>query len=368
MAASSAIGSSTSARRLPVFAVILAGGSGTRLWPMARLRRPKQFLALLGGSSLLRETRRRMAALVPPERCLIIAGTAHAGRLRKELPEIPPSGFVLEETARNTAASITLAALRIRALNGDGIMIILPADHWIAPAASFRSAIRRSITAVRRSDRLVTLGVRPRRPDPGLGYLLPSARSAGPGIFDVRAFVEKPALERARRMTRSGRFLWNSGIFVWRASTILAELRRYCPRVIRPLEIWAGRSPRAPWRVPVSVLRGVTATPIDRAVLERSRKVAVLPARFQWSDLGTWNALAERLPQDRRGNAGLGRWEAFESNRCLAVADEGLTVLAGVDDLVVVRANDVVLVCGRGAGFDLKKVARGVQGRIDRSL
>ena len=348
-AASSGTDSSTDLRRLPVYAVILAGGSGTRLWPLARADSPKQFLPLLGDRSLFRQTCDRVFPLLGPGRVLVVAGERHLRWIRLQAPEIPRANILLEGAGRNTAASVGLAALRLRVPAGDAIMAILPADHQVGPDATFRSALRRAVEAVRRTDGLLTFGVKPRSADAGLGYIRPGSVPLLRGIFPVRAFVEKPPARRARRMIDAGTHFWNSGIFVWRAGRILDELRRLRPEIVLPLARRVTSRSRGPWRIPAAVMRRLPSTPIDRAVLERSDRVIMMRASFRWSDLGTWSALWEALPKDRFGNAASGRMMAFDAGRCLGVNPAGLTVFLGVKDVSVVRSGDVVLVLSRGS-------------------
>jgi mannose-1-phosphate guanylyltransferase/mannose-6-phosphate isomerase len=329
--------------------VILAGGSGTRLWPLARADHPKQFLPLLGGRSLFRLTCDRVTPLVGQGRILVVAGARHLAWIRRQAPEIPSANILLEGTGRNTAASVALAALWVRERASDAIMMVLPADHRVAPNAAFVAALRRAVAAVHRANGLLTFGVAPRNADAGFGYIRPGSAPAVPGVFPVVAFVEKPGLARARRMVSSGAHFWNSGIFIFRAATILEELLRHRPGVLRPLVAWVARRSGGPWRVPASVMRRLPAVSIDRAVLEHSDRVLMMRATFRWSDLGTWSALWEALPKDRSGNAAAGRVVAFDAGRCLGVNPTGLTVFLGVNDLVVVRSDHLVLVLPRGS-------------------
>jgi mannose-1-phosphate guanylyltransferase/mannose-6-phosphate isomerase len=353
----------------PIVAVILAGGAGTRLWPLANATQPKPFLPLLRGRSLFQETCRRITPVGDRRSILVVAGEQHQRWIRRQAPWLPPDRLILEGVGRGTAAAVALAALRIRQNLGDGVMIVLPADHWIEPAASLRSTLRRAIGAVESMNGLVTIGIPVRSADTGFGYVLPSGRPVAPGVRRAARFVEKPGPGRAERMARSGRFVWNSGIFVWRASTILEEIERHRADVLRPLQAWLRRATvRGTWRVPNSVLRRVPALPIDRAVLERSHRVLVARGTFRWSDLGTWDALAAHLTKDRHGNSGIGRRLTLDADGCLTVNEGGLNVLVGVRDLVVVRTKDVVLVCKRHASQRIRDVVARLHGRRGASL
>ena len=343
--------------------MILAGGMGSRLWPLARLGSPKPFLPLDRGVSLFRRTYERIVPLVGPSRVLVVTGAADLIRVRRQAPEVPRQNILTEAMSRDTAAAIGLAAHWLRSRHGDAIMVILPADHAIRPAAAFRSAIRRAIRAAGEGRRLVTLGVLPRSPDTGFGYIRPAGRELGPGVWRARAFVEKPSRARAVQMIRSG-CLWNSGIFAWKASVILEALARHRPAVAIPLEEWARRAPPGAWSVPATVLRRVPRAPIDRAVLERSPDVVVLRARFAWSDVGNWDAFGALFPGRPGGSAGIGRVMAQDARRCLGVNHGGLTVFVGLEGVVAVRSGDVVLVCCRSAAQKVREVVRRLRGSL----
>ena len=347
------------------YAVILAGGAGTRLWPLARHRRPKPFLPLIGGRSLFRLTWERARALAGASRVIVVCGVEHAAWVRRQAPGLPADRIIREGVGRNTAASVALAAHWIRSRAGDAPMVVLPADHWIETATAFRATIRRALRVVRRSDALVTIGVPAQSPDPGFGWI--EVGRAGPeaGIRQVTRFIEKPAPAVARRLFRSQRFLWNSGIFVWQASAILAELARWEPAVERVAAGWAKRG-MASGKVPAGLMRRMPSIPIDRAVLERSESVLVTRAGFRWSDLGTWGALAAVLERRSTGHATAGEQITVDAVRCVGFNPGGLTAFVGVQDLVAVRADDVVLVCRRDAAHGVRKVVAALRGRLGR--
>jgi mannose-1-phosphate guanylyltransferase len=335
---------------------------------VARAAHAKPFLRLFEGRSLLRRTFDRIVPLVGRRNVVVVTGKGQAAEVRREAPGVPRANIIEEAIGRNTAASIGIAALWIRARHADGIMIVLPADHWIEPGSVFRAALRRGIDAVTRTDGLLTFGLPVRSPDQGFGYILPSGDRIAPGVERVRAFVEKPGPAMARRMAKDGRYLWNAGIFVWRASTILRALDEHCPAAVEPGRAWARRHARPPWRVGAAVLRRTAAVPIDRAVLERSSAVLVMRAGFRWSDLGSWAAVHDHLPSDRQGNASLGALLALEASGCLGVNPSGLTVFVGVRDVVAVRSGDIMLVCRRQAAQDVRRAVGRLRAARSRYL
>lgn len=365
MGASSVIASSTEGPGpLPVYAVILAGGRGERLWPRARRRRPKPFVPLLGGRTLFEVTASRARALAGRHRVLVVCGADQAGLVRRQAAWIGSDRILREGVGRNTAASVALAALWVERHAGDAVVVVLPADHFVSPQHRFLAAVRRAARAVAKRPGLAVLGVPVTGPDTGFGYI-GLGRSAGlPGVRLAAGFREKPPAPVAVRLFRGGRHLWNCGLFVGRASTLLHELQTLAPRVLRPLRRFASGA-RARWIVPRRVLATVPAIPFDRAVLERTRGLMVVPAHHRWSDLGTWSALAEAA--DMRGAAaGEGAVIARRSRGCVAFNPGGLTAFVGVRELVLVRDGNVVLVCRRDAAQRVREVVARLRGSLAR--
>jgi mannose-1-phosphate guanylyltransferase/mannose-6-phosphate isomerase len=356
--------------RLPLVGVILAGGSGTRLWPVARPGRPKQFIRLLGRETPFEAAWRRLVPLAGRANIVVVAGREHVRWVRRQAAGIRRDRILAEAIGRNTAASVAIAALWARARFGDAVLVVTPADHWIRPERAFRATVARCRRAARAPGALVTIGVPAVAADPGFGYIRPGGAAGWPGVRRVARFVEKPDPARARRMVAGRRWLWNSGIFVWRARSILEALQRQEPAVVGPLARWAARRRPGGWRVPAAVLRRVPAVPIDRAVLERSRRVLVTPAAFRWSDLGNWSAIADLLEAGAGNGAAVGRTLALGSRGCVAINDGGLTVFVGTRNLVTVRAGATVLVCRREAAQRVRAVGGALaagRGREERT-
>lgn len=353
--------------------VILAGGKGERFWPASRRARPKQFLAWMEGETLLRRTVARVRAVAPPEHTLVVTGEAYAPRVRAELPELPPDNVLAEPEGRNTAASIGWAAVTLAARfpgkEGETVMAVLPADHAVGGEEAFCRDLLRAAAAARRYGALVTFGVRPTRPETGYGYIevAPEPLEEG-GLYAARQFREKPDRETASRFLESGRFLWNSGMFVWTVEAILSAIRRYMPELAAGLQELAA-APEGPEgaRTVARVFPRLPATSIDYGVLERATNVLVLPASFDWDDLGSWLALDRVCPPDAQGNVILARHLGEGTRGCVIVditrdgregGGQHLVATLGVEELVIVRTEDVTLVCPKERAQEIRVLLR----------
>jgi mannose-1-phosphate guanylyltransferase len=342
-------------------AVVMAGGSGTRFWPRSRSRVPKQLLPIAGPRTMLQDTVRRIRPLVPATRVLVVTNAAQARAVRRQVPAIPARNVLVEPRGRNTAAAIALAALRLRRVAPQGVMIVLSSDHVVADEPAFRRCVETAIAVAVESETLVTLGVVPTRPETGYGYIRPGAVLSGSRrrAWRVARFVEKPPVAKARRLLADGA-LWNTGMFVWRVDVVLDALRAHVPRVLGPLERAVDRGGAAAL---AAAYARVPAVSIDTGVLERARNVAVVPARFPWSDVGTWAAVEDLWRRPGAANAVRGRAIAIDSEGCVVDAGERLVALVGVRDLVVVETADAVLVCRKDRAQDVRRVVAEIETR-----
>jgi mannose-1-phosphate guanylyltransferase len=343
--------------------VVMAGGSGTRFWPLSRRNRPKQFLALTGEETLLAATVRRLPPLASAERSLVVCGPDHARAARKLLPELPPGNFIVEPCPRNTAPCVGLAALHVAARDPKGVMAMLPADHHVGRADAFRKAI--AVAAqVAETGAIATIGIRPSRPETGYGYLRVGRRLAVHGrgkrpldAYQVARFVEKPDAATAARYLAEGDYLWNSGIFVFRADVILGEIGRAMP-VLREQLATIGRDLGTPRyaRTLKRVFPECPAISIDYGVMEKSQRIAVVPADFGWSDVGSFAALSEVRKADADGNIKDGEALVLGGRNDVVLAEGGRPVaVIGLDDIIVVDAGDAVLVCRKDRAQDVRK-------------
>jgi mannose-1-phosphate guanylyltransferase len=339
------------------YCVIIAGGKGTRFWPLSRAQRPKQLLKIMSRKSLIRESTDRVLSLAGRNQTLVVTVAEQLGALRKELSFLPRNNFLGEPQGKNTAPCIGLAALELIKRDPEAVMIILPADHWVSDSAGFRRTLRSGIELASHHDHLITIGIRPSYPETGYGYILKGKSlrgSPGAGAYRVQRFKEKPSLALAWQLIRRGS-LWNSGIFIWKASTILGLLRRYQPEIHRRLEEIKNGANEKSLALPNPRLRNIMSREyqrmpnlsIDHAVLEKAGsdgKVLTLEANFGWSDIGSWAAVHRMMRQDQNGNAGNGQWFSLDSRNCLIHAPNRLVALLGIENLVVVDTPDALLV------------------------
>lgn len=325
-----------------VYAVILAGGSGSRLWPLSRQHLPKQFLSLEGNSSLLQTTINRLSPTVDAGSILIVTQEAHAKG--EAYHALLPYQSLFEPIGRNTAPAIALAAAWLTRDGADPVMVVLPADHIIKDEVRFRAHLDTAIQAAQ-GGKLVTFGIQPTRPDTGFGYI--KAHQGGDErVYEVDRFTEKPDLATAESFLASGDYYWNSGMFVWRASVILAEIQRYLPAVHKVVEeIIAGS--RAGMSFQQAVEKHFAAMPsisIDYGVLERSDRVSLIPCDIGWNDVGSWQAVHEIADKDADGNALQGNVIAVDCKNSLIRAEKRLVAAIGIEDLCVVETADAVLI------------------------
>jgi mannose-1-phosphate guanylyltransferase/mannose-6-phosphate isomerase len=352
-----------------LYAVILAGGSGTRFWPWSRELYPKQMLALLGSNSLFQETLLRIQEAIPPPKTFIVTNERHAFDLKAQTTSIAPGyRFLLEPEMKNTAPAIGLAALHLQREDPEAIMAVMPADHLVKTPSRFLDLLRGSTEPAQRGF-LVTFGIRPTRPETGFGYLkakvsLPALAALPGKILQVERFVEKPNLKSAQRYLASGHFYWNSGIFVWMASTILKEIQAHLPRLyqcLKEIEPFLG-TPQEKQAV-ATAYGSVEPISIDYGVMEKSSAVALIEADIGWHDVGTWNALDEVCPRDASGNIKSGNLLDFGSQNSILLAGSRILATVGLQEMVVVDTEDATLICPKDQTQRVKQVAEEIKNR-----
>jgi mannose-1-phosphate guanylyltransferase / mannose-6-phosphate isomerase len=342
-----------------LYPVILSGGSGTRLWPLSRRAKPKQFLALLGEMSLLQETARRVAGTDLFGPLLLIGNEAHAGLAEGQLAALglTPLLHVLEPFGRNTAPAAAIAALAIEAERPGGMLALFPADHFIADAEAFRKTVAAAAKDAE-AGRIVTFGILPAAPETGYGYIKRGEDAFPSGAYPIAQFVEKPDLKTALSYLKSGAYLWNSGMFVARADILLAEMRTHCPAILDACEaaFRSGRRDGLRLALEREAFGRCPSDSIDYAVMEHTARASVLPASMGWSDVGSWASLWELTEKDGGGNVLKGEVYAHDSRNNYVRAESRLVATVGVEDLVIVETEDAVLVARRERVQDIKAI------------
>ncbi|MFI5306556.1 MAG: mannose-1-phosphate guanylyltransferase [Polyangiales bacterium] len=351
------------------FAIVMAGGFGTRFWPASRAARPKQFLALAGtDETLLQATVRRASALCGVEHVLVVTADRHGGLAREQLPDLPSANLLLEPASCNTAPCIAWASSVVRRRAARGVIAALPADPHVADERSFLAALDRAFLAAE-GGAIATIGIEPSRPETGYGYL-ERGEAVSEGVHRVSAFIEKPDLERAQIYARSGRHLWNSGMFLFRVDVILAEIERHLPELgmfVNDCDQAAARHEETAFIA--SRYEGLPRISIDYGVMEKAQGIVVVPASFGWDDLGSWSAAWALARRDGADNATRGDVLALDSTGCFVSAPrDKLVVLLGAEDMVVVDTPDALLIVPRDRAQEVGQVVNALKqaGRADK--
>lgn len=353
-------------------AVIMAGGRGTRFWPLSTAKRPKQLLPIAGERTMIEETAARIRPLVPPERTWVVTGAEQADEVARQLAFLDRGRLLVEPVGRNTAPAIGLAAVHLLALDPEAVMAVLPADHAIGNPDVFRNALAASALAAAEHGRLITLGVTPSRPETGYGYIESggaAAEIAELTFYEVAAFREKPDRATAERYILGGRHAWNAGIFVWRAATIREEIATHLPALARALDAPAlVQGGAAAATALAAAYDQIEAISIDYGVLERSRRIWMLPVDCGWNDVGSWTALYDVRPRDGAGNVVAGDAVLTDTRNAVVHAGGPLVALVGVEDLIVISTPGAVLVCARDKAQDVRKIVEELERRGRRDL
>lgn len=357
-----------------MYIVILAGGSGTRFWPLSRVALPKQLISITGDRTMLQRTVERVLPL-KPKRILVITNKIQAAETERQLAHYRkiPIDIIAEPLARNTAPAIGLAATIIAAYDPNGVMVVLPADHFIKDEEALRLTLLHAAHAAR-NGYLVTLGIMPSRPETGYGYIEADMNLRGSGPFPVRRFVEKPPLAEAITYLEEGNFFWNSGMFIWRADTIMQEIATYLPALAAALSGISFNN--SVWELSdleeqiESAYGAVESVSIDCGVMEKTSKAQVVPVEMGWSDVGSWSSLPEVIEPDEAGTVCVNATGhvSLDSSGCVIYADARVVATIGVHNLIIVSTPDALLVCDRNRAQDVKKVVEELGARGNTAI
>jgi len=341
------------------YAVIMAGGIGTRFWPASRKEHPKQFLDVFGDGTLIQNTVARLQGLVPPERCLVVTHERYVEKTKKQLPAVPEENILAEPISRNTAPCIAYAATTLAKRDPDATMAVLPADHVIGNVAQFHDTLDVAFDAARQRNALVTIGIEPTYPATGYGYIQYDGAGEDQDelrAYPVRTFAEKPDQSTAERFIDAGDFLWNSGMFIWQADTILDQVERHLPDAYEAFAPVREAESEVDTETLTQAFQNSPRISIDYGVMEQADTVYVVPGTFDWNDVGDWRAVYDLSDKDEHGNVIEGNVIVQDSSRCLVQTEDRLVVLVGIHDKVVVDSGDAVLVCDRENAQQVKQV------------
>ncbi len=340
------------------YVAIMAGGIGSRFWPMSRSNFPKQFLDILGtGKTLIQQTFERYSKVVPRENIYVVTAAEYVSIVKKQLPDIPEENILAEPSRKNTAPCIAYVAFKLLKKDPKALMIAAPADNLILETDEFVKTAKKALHFVDHINALVTIGVKPTYPNTGYGYIQHETTEAAPGMYKVKTFTEKPNEELAKTFIASGDFLWNAGIFTWKVKNIVAALEKYEPELY---EIFAAEKDKFNTAKEKQAIENIypqcTNISIDFAVMEKADNVYLTPASFGWSDLGTWNSAWENMEKDYFGNAVVGKNViVVDANNCMVhVHDNKLVLLQGLKDYIIVDTKDVLLICKKNMEQEIK--------------
>jgi mannose-1-phosphate guanylyltransferase len=347
-------------KRPDIHAVIMAGGSGTRFWPLSRKKMPKQFLPIVSSKTMLEETAQRILPLISRRKIYTIANGEQTRAIGRLLPDVPRENFLVEPKGKNTAPSLILATAWIYLKNPDAVVVVLPSDHLITDPPTFLRKLEAAAEAAASEEALITFGIPPAFPSTGYGYIHyqkeNAKRYSGDSFYEVKAFKEKPSYDTAVEFLRSGEYYWNSGMFIWRADVFARKMERFAPDYYLFWEamldaLKAGSKTRLG-----STFKALPAMSIDYALMEKAKGVLVCEGNFGWSDVGAWSSLADIWERDEAGNAVKGESVIMDSQNAICYNPEKLTALIGVKDLIVVNTKDALLVCRKDLDQKVKEV------------
>lgn len=342
---------------MKLYAIIMAGGVGSRFWPRSTKKTPKQLLRIIGDRTLIQDTVKRLEGIIESDRIFIVTNTLQRAEVEKQLKNIPPENIIIEPFGRNTAACIGLASIVIKKKDRDAVTVVLPSDHIIHDTEEFHRAIGRAADFADESDGLVTIGINPTKPETGFGYIQIDDREVRENIFRVYTFAEKPNYATAIRFIESGDFLWNSGIFIWKAEVILNEIKNLMPDLYEGLvKIEAGHGKDGFDDLLSNIYGQFRKVSIDYGIMEKSKRVYLTKGSFRWTDVGSWEEVYTMSEKDNDGNVLNGLIYTDMVIDSFIHSEEKFTAVIGVDNLVIVNTNDALLVCRKDKSQEVKKI------------
>ncbi len=348
-----------------MYAVIIAGGTGERFWPLSRREKPKQFLPLMDSRSMLQLTVDRLKGIVRPDAIYVVSDIMYQELVEKQLPGLPRENLIYEYCGRDTAAAVGLAAVYIRRRDPQGVMLVLPADHYIADVEAFQGTARAAAERAASGEWVLTIGIKPSRPETGYGYIQqgePAGDIRGIKIYKTRAFHEKPDLETALTYLTQGIYLWNSGMFAWRIDLLLGLTARHLPQLYRGLELIADSIGSDREREVIKeVYENLPRISIDYGIMEKCSQVLVIPADFGWDDVGSWTALGRYRQSDPKGNILESQGVLVDTSECMVYAPDRIVATLGIEGLIIVDNQESLLICSKDRAQEIKKVVQALK-------
>jgi mannose-1-phosphate guanylyltransferase len=337
-----------------LYAIIMAGGQGTRLWPQSREQKPKQLWEILNGKSMLQDTVERVLPVISPQHILAITGERLSDQIRTQIPQLPSRNIILEPVGRSTAPCVGLAALYIN--NPDACMVVLASDHVIRDQKEFRRILSIAVDVASQGENLVTFGIKPTGPETGFGYIQ-RGEELESEVYTVLRFTEKPDYPTAQRFIASGEYYWNSGMFVWKISTLMTMIERYLPDLYQGLmNIKPAIGSPDEQHVIAEVFDELESISIDYGIMEKADTTYVVPGDFGWNDVGSWAALPEVWGVDQEGNTCKGNILTLDSHGNIVYNSDGLAALVGIENVIVVKVEDILLVCAKDQAQKVREI------------
>lgn len=345
---------------MKITAVIMAGGKGERFWPRSRADRPKQFLSLTNdGETMIQKTVNRLSGIAEPEDIFVVTNKQYVHLVREQLPDMPEENIIAEPASKNTAPCIGLAAGIIeKRYGGDTVMLVLPSDHEIKLVSMFKDTLMQAVGVAERNSNLVTIGIPPTYPETGYGYInFDGNRDTENGAYKVVRFVEKPDMEKAKRYVNSGEYLWNSGMFVWKASSILGNIQKYLPDMYEQLAKIIDSHGTDKYEQELErIFPQIKGESIDFGVMEKAEDIFTIPGSFGWDDVGSWLAMERINPTNEYGNVVRGDVISIDTASSTVIGGGRLIATVGVENLIIVDTDDAVLICAKEKAQEVKKV------------
>jgi len=342
-----------------IFGVVLAGGWGKRLWPRSRRNFPKYLLPdfTIDGESLLKKTVNRLLKLTRPEDVFIVTWKGIEDAIRDEFPFLPSRNVICEPFPKNTAPAIGFTAIRLSRLSPSNPMVVLPADHYIPDENLFHNTLKKAIDMALKGDYLLTIGIRPTRPETGYGYIK-AGRKIEDGIYHVEQFIEKPSLEKAKRLIKRGEYLWNSGMFIWRVDVILSAIKKHMPSLYSGL---LKLKETKEFEVIEEVYEGFKDESIDYGVLEKADNIIVVEGNFKWDDLGSWLSFERVWDKDEKGNIVKAKFLGLDTKNSIIFSNDHLIATLDVSNIIIVSTGEITLVANKERAQDVKKIVEKIE-------